>query len=247
MRGRRVSSLPASRPLAWLLLWMAGTGAWYEWGGAAARGVREIREGRHREARESLRKGREELPRSAAVRYDQALAFQGAGLIDSARTAYRDVLTSSTLRGDPARAAAAYNLGNEAMRAEQFHAAAALYRESLRIDPARVDAKKNMEEAIRRARAEPPKPPVGGSGGGADGRTPPGSGPPASTPPGTGPSPERPNQPPGSAGREEPRLGGKIPSRAEAEHWLDALEAERKAARLRERGGPEKEPGQRDW
>jgi len=71
--------------LALALAWGTATGAFYEWGGAAARGVKELREKRNREAAASLRSGREELAHSAAVRYDEALALSRAGLADSAR------------------------------------------------------------------------------------------------------------------------------------------------------------------
>ncbi len=229
-------------------LWAAATGAFYEWGGAAARGVRELKKGEHRRAVESLREGRSDLPRSAAVRYDQALAYQGAGFVDSARTAYNEAARAPDLTGDRARSSAAFNLGNQAMQAQDYGAAARLYRESLRIDPTRSDAKKNFEEAIRRARNAKPQPQSGsgsntpkGQGqqnqggnqneGGPQSRQDPGS---KSNPPATQP-------------QQSPQLGTTMPSREEAEHWLDALESERQAAKRRDRGGPEEERGQRDW
>ena len=133
------------------------------------------------------------------------------------------------------------------MRARNFGAAARHYRESLRIDPSRVDAKKNLEEAIRRARSEKSRPQGSGGGGGPQSKGQRGSG--------LGqPSPGssfRPEQQSGEQKRPEtgpsPKLGDAVPDRAEAEHWLDALEAERRAARLRDRGGPEETEGRRDW
>ena len=228
------------------LLWAAATGAFYEWGGAAARGVQELKKSEHRRAVESLREGRSELPQSAAVRYDQGLAYQGAGLVDSARAAYNEAARSPDLKGDRARASAAFNLGNEAMRAQEYAAAAKLYRESLRIDPKRSDAKKNLEEAIRRARSAKPPPSSGGGGtspksqGDQDAGGGQGSGGPQQQQ-----NPGSQSKPP--AGQKSPELGTSIPSRAEAEHWLDALESERQAARKRDRGGPEEQRGQRDW
>jgi len=231
-----------------LLVWLVATGAFYEWGGDAAKGVRELKKGNHREALESLRKGRAELPRSAAVRYDEGLAYGGLGLTDSALAAYRDAAGSPWLEGDAARSAAAFNLGNEAMRAEKFGEAARHYRRSLRFDPTRIDAKKNLEEAIRRSRSSR-RPPQGGGGGNgppSQGKENQGSekgkgqqGAPSMEQPGGGP--ERPNQ-----GR-VPQLGNAIPDRSEAEHWLDALESERRAARQRDERGPEKVDGGRDW
>jgi len=42
-------------------------------------------------------------------------------------------------------------------------------------------------------------------------------------------------------------MGGDVPNRAEAEHWLGALEAERKAARLRDRREQQEDPNAKDW
>jgi len=237
------------RIAAMMLIWTATTGAFYEWGGSAARGVRELKKGKHREALVSLRKGQSELPQSAAVRYDEGLAFHAVGQADSARAAYRDAAGSSFLAGDRARSSASYNLGNEAMRGRDFGDAVRHYRESLRIDPSRVDAKKNLEEALRRARNERTPPQAGGAGGGGapQSRGQKGSG---SGQQNQG-MPFRPEQPGGEQKNPQtgpsPKLGDAIPSRAEAEHWLDALEAERRAARLRDRGGPEQTEGRRDW
>lgn len=231
------------RVLCLVLLWAAMLGAFYEWGGAAARGVRELKKGEHQRAAESLREGRAELPRSAAVRYDQALAHQGAGQIDSALAAYQDAARSPSLTGDAAKSAALYNLGTQAMRAEDYGAAARHFRESLRVDPTRVDAKKNLEEAIRRARRLTPPPRPGGSSGSPQSK--------GEQDRGKGQGGEGPPPRP-SEGRERPadqerELGREIPNRSEAEHWLDALEGERQAARRRDRGGAEEQRGERDW
>ena len=233
------------RWIATVLACLSWMGAFYEWGGQAAKGVRELKKGEPKEASQSLLAGRRELPHSAAVSYDRALALSRSGLPDSAATAYYNTFTSSSLRGPEGRASAAFNLGNEAMRTNRVADAIRFYRESLRADPARADAKRNLEEAIRRARREMPKQPNPSSGGGG-GKEPRGGG--------REPYPGQNGNPPPQAGRQPqssqeppPNLGGPIPSRAEAEHWLDALEAERKASRLREHGGPERETGQRDW
>ena len=178
-----------------------------------------------------------------------AIVNDDASRIDAhAAGSYRDAAGSPWLEGDAARSAAAFNLGNEAMRAEKFGEAARHYRRSLRFDPTRIDAKKNLEEAIRRSRSSR-RPPQGGGGGNgppSQGKENQGSekgkgqqGAPSMEQPGGGP--ERPNQ-----GR-VPQLGNAIPDRSEAEHWLDALESERRAARQRDERGPEKVDGGRDW
>ncbi|TMQ64010.1 MAG: hypothetical protein E6K79_08455 [Candidatus Eisenbacteria bacterium] len=237
------------RLAALLVLWAVGTGAIYEWGGAAARGVRELKKGNHREAIEALRKGKTELPRSAAVRYDEGLAYRGLGLSDSALAAYRDAAGTPSLEGDRARSAAAFNMGNEAMRGDDFGGAVRQYRQSLRFDPTRVDAKKNLEEALRRARSEKQRRQGGGGGKGPQSE---GKGNPE---PGGGTNqqgiPPQPQQQGGAPQRTDqgraPQLGNAIPGRADAEHWLDALESERRASKMRDERGEEKAEGQRDW
>jgi len=232
------------RWMALALVGLSSMGAAYEWGGQAAKGVRELKKGEPKEASQSLLAGRQELPHSAAVSYDRALALSRAGLPDSAASSYYNTFTSPSLKGQEGRASAAFNLGNDAMRQDRVPDAIHFYRESLRADPTRADAKRNLEEAIRRARREMPKQQNQSSGGG--GKEPRGGGPQPSPGQSDNPPPQGGRQP--QSGREPaPKLGGTIPSRAEAEHWLDALEAERKASRLHEHGGPERETGQRDW
>ena len=115
MRTARTAKDPLERigRATLLVLWIATMGAGYEWGGPAARGVRQLKEKRHAEAIGSLEEGRKDLPRSAAARYDQGVAAMALGLGDSARAAWSDAMA---LEGTRARAAAAYNLGNDALR-----------------------------------------------------------------------------------------------------------------------------------
>jgi tetratricopeptide (TPR) repeat protein len=239
-----ISGSMARRGLGLALTWAACSGAAYEWGGPAARGVRELAAERPAQAALSFEAGRKDLPRSAAVRYDQGLAFRDLEIGDSARAAWRDALS---LQGTRGRAAAAYNLGNDAMRAGRFGEAATWYRESLREDWRREDAKRNLEEAIRRLRSRstalrPPSsggsgatgPSGSGEGGGSDRRSPPRLGRP--------PLEERSK----SAAR-SPSAHGAVPSKDEAEHWLRALESERRSQRAKERRRQVEEGGQRDW
>ncbi len=245
MRTKTARSRFANVPCAALLvIWIAGLGAAYEWGGPAARGVRQLREKRHAEAIGSLEEGRKELPRSAAARYDQGLAARGLGLNDSARAAWTDAME---LDGTRARAAAAYNMGNDALRAGKLDEAIDWYRASLRADWKQGDVKRNLEEAIRRLRKATPAPtpptsggkgqtgPSGpGKGGGQDPRANPNSG--AGTPP---PSESKPS--------ESPSAQGPTPSKEEAELWLKALESERRSQRAKEQRRQSEERGDRDW
>ncbi len=234
--ARRAAALEA----ALLVLALASQGAFYEWGGPARRGVHELKKGETAAALHSLGEARAEQPASAAVRYDQGIAFQKLGLADSARASYEQ---AARLQGAAARSAAAYNLANDALRKNSLEDAVERYRQSLRVDAKRVDAKKNLEEAIRRLRrAQPtPKPPSGG-GGGSQGPSGPGKG-------GGGGGAQQPNAPQGSGGQEPaPSVGGNVPSRSDAELWLDALESERRSERQKEkRQGETREENVRDW
>jgi len=245
---RRAGSTGRERFVLALALALATTGAHYEWGGPAARAIRQLRAGNAREAVGSFDEARRERPTSSAVRFDQALAFEAAGMADSARAAYRD---ARDLEGVAGRAAAAYNEGNAAYHAGKFDDAIAGYRAALREDPRRADAKRNLEEAIRRARDASQAPlagssgtqgnGAGGSGDRAGGNTPP--------PPGAANQPNGKSGAPGS--KERPSLGSPVPNREEAEHWLDALEAERRAGRTREQAAKRADASDgsrdRDW
>ena len=231
-----------------LILALATLGAGYEWGGPAARALRQLRGGKPREAVSSFDEARRERPASSAVRYDQALAFAAAGLPDSAAAAYRD---ARDLEGAAGRAAAAYNEGNAAYRQGKMEDAISSYRAALREDPKRPDAKRNLEEALRRARAENQAPLTGsggtqGGGSGGTGERQGGSTPP---PPGAANAPNQQKSGPNSADRRS--LGAPAPNREEAEHWLDALEAERRAGRTREqaakRAASREGTVDRDW
>jgi tetratricopeptide (TPR) repeat protein len=229
--SRERRSRGGSANLLLLVAAWGALGAGYEWGGPAARGLRELREKKPHEAIGSFQEARSERPRAAAIRFDQALAFQAAGAADSARVAYRDALE---LEGAPARAAAAYNLANEALRDGRVEDAIAGYRASLREDPSRPDAKRNLEEALRRSRRASPTPRRGssgqeGTGSGGSGAREGGASPPPRD--GAKGAPQPPSGAPSDAQR---AIGTSTPTREDAEHWLDALEAERRASRSQE-------------
>ena len=222
-----------TRGIALLLLGLTALGAIYEWGGPARSGVRALKSHRYDEALTALRAARPEMPYSAVIPYDEALAHLGKGEPDSAQARFQEAMT---LRGDAARAASAYNLGNQSMRARKFADAARLYRDALRVAPRDLDAKRNLEEAIRMMRQSPrrsPREPQVGAGppapGGQDKQLP--------MPSGGGQGETR--QPPrGSSGEF---------TRQEAEQWLQALESERRARKHEGKGRPEEETGHRDW
>jgi Ca-activated chloride channel family protein len=220
-----------TRPLALAVFAVLMLGALYEWGGPARRGVRELKAGRHEEALRALEAGRADLPGAAVIPYDEALAHLGKGEADSAEARFQEAMR---LKGDPARAAAAYNLGNRAMRERQYSRAAEYYRDALRVKPDDLDTKKNLEEALRQMRQSNPEqrksPPSGGQGPQA---------------PRGGEMPQA--QPKAGSQKQPPATPHGEFTREEAERWLQALEAERRARRQEGKGAPEEESGNRDW
>jgi tetratricopeptide (TPR) repeat protein len=222
-----------SRALALAVLLAVSCGALYEWGGPARRGVKELKAKHYDEALRDLAKGRADFPGASVIPYDEAVAHLGRGSADSAAARFQE---ASRLRGEAPREAAAYNLGNLAMRAKDYGSAARSYREALRLKPGDVDAKKNLEEALRQMRQPNPQnrknPPSGGSG------------PP--TPQGNqNPAPRQ--GPGGSTSTPPPRGSSGAFTKEEAEHWLEALESERRARRQESKGHGSQENGNRDW
>jgi len=220
------------RAAALALLACSTLGAFYQWGGPGREGVRDLRARRYAEAVRELREARARDPRSSILTFDQALGHAGAGASDSAQALYHEAMDGT---GPAGRAAAAYNLGNDAMRAKQFAQARELYRESLRARSGDLDAKRNLEEAIRAMRGTPP--PASPQSQGRGPKPPPKRGQEPGNPPPMAQS--RQQNPPPQSGRGEF-------SRQEAEQWLQALEEERKASRHESRRSGE-ETGQRDW
>jgi tetratricopeptide (TPR) repeat protein len=207
----------------------------YEWGGPARHGVRDLEAGHFDEALRELSRGRADFPGASVIPYDEGLAFLGKGQADSAAVRFREAMR---LRGQPPREGAAYNLGNLAMRAKDYAGASRSYREALRLRPSDLDAKRNLEEALRRMRQpnspNRQNPPSGGQGP----PTPQGTEHPQPSPGGRGNRGERPPPPPKASAGEF--------TKEEAEHWLQALESERRARR-QEKGPPAPEKGNRDW
>jgi len=214
------------RALALLLLALTACGATgYEWGGPARRGVRDLKAGRFDEALRALSRGRADFPGASVIPYDEGLAYLGKGQADSAAIRFQEAMR---LRGDPPREGASYNLGNLAMRSKNYGSAARSYREALRLRPSDVDAKKNFEEALRMMR-QPNSPDRQKPPSGKQGPPPPGGK--------ERPTPEK----------SQPRVKAGEFTQEEAEHWLQALESERRARRQEGKGRPEQETGNRDW
>lgn len=220
------------RAVALALLALSASGAGYEWGGPARSGVRDLKAGRYDEALRELEKGRADFPGASVVPYDEGVAYMAKGQPDSALVRFQEAMK---LRGDRPREAAAYNLGNMAMRTKDYEGAVRAYKDALRVSPSDRDAKRNLEEALRQLRrpspSDRPNPPSGKQG-----------------PPNSGAG--RPQPSPSTPGKGEtppPRGGPGAFTKDEAERWLQALESERRARRQEGKGHPDEETGNRDW
>ena len=88
--------------------------------------------------------------------YNAGIAAAQQGKHEAAAGLFETAAKSADL---PLRADAAYNLGNAALAQGQYPAAIAAYEKSLRLQPNRPDAKKNLQIAKRKQREQPDSPP----------------------------------------------------------------------------------------
>jgi len=185
------------------------------WAGARSRneeGNRLYREGRYKEALQAYTEAQVRAPDSPVVRYNLGNVLYRAGRFAEALRQYD---SAREAEGAP-RLDAAYNAGNAAYGLRDYPLALARYTEVLLADPARADARRNLELTLRRMKEK------------EEGRNQPEEQPPEGTPPGP------PDQEPLT--REEM-------SRQQAQRILDSLEdqevkALREADSEEERGGP---------
>lgn len=161
-------------------------------------------------------------------------AFQ-QGKYEEAAGFYKTAAANASAPGE--QSDAQYNLGNTYLRQEKYAAAIAAYQKSLRLQPNRPDAKKNLQIAIKklRERQEPPPPP------------PPNSPPP---PPPPAPKPQRnyldrPQQAP----RNEPATGTLTPEAARQLLETVVAPEEQKSAREYRELSPSTRPSRvkKDW
>lgn len=214
--------------------------------GDLERGNRLYREGRYAEAvaayEEALRGGSD----SPVLRYNLGTALLRIGRHEEAEQYLRAALqgTESGLRQH-----ASYNLGNRYLEQGRqggdalpaLEAAIAAYKESLRLDPQDVDAKWNLELALRereeQLRSQSSTPEEQGQGGGEEPE----------------PEDEQEGGGEGGSGGSSGSQGQGSPERApmseeEAERILSAIEQdERDLARERLQKGQRRTPVRRDW
>ncbi len=199
--------------------------------GGCEPGNRLYREGEYREAAEAYAKALRDGDDSPALRYNLGTALLRLEAFDSARAHLEAAVPEG---GVEVRRRASYNAGNTDLlpvfgkrapveeRRPRLERAVAAYREALRLNPADVDAKWNLEIALRLLDETPPE---SGGGGGGEGESGGGGG--AEDP---GPSPESPG-PAGLSMAEADRILAGA-QRAEAEVQGERLRKEQPRGRV---------------
>ncbi len=103
------------------------------------------------QALEAFGRGRAENPNHPVLAFNIGDALLAMGKSKEAQAEYRKALASSDRR---LKARTMYNLGNAHAVENDWPAAAAAYRESLILDPAQKDAKRNLELTIRKIKEQ---------------------------------------------------------------------------------------------
>ncbi len=183
--------------------------------------------GRYEEALASFEADAERRPSRADV-----LANVGATLVRLGRNDEAKGVLEHALELGPAgrvEATIRYDLGNAQLALGRIDEAIESYRASLVLEPDDLQAKMNLEIALRRQRPSPPPPGSGGPTDDSDGAAP------APVASGGSPAPAAPN------------MGPRKISREEAEQLLDALGRRERLEFPRGSRRPTADPSAPDW
>ncbi len=216
--------------------------------GDVERGNRLYREGRFAEAVEAYREALADGKDSPVLRYNLGTALLRLGRYEEAERHLRAALESI----DPdTRERTHYNLGNRFLEAGRsaadpeergrlLDAAGEAYKRALRINPGDVDAKWNLELALRERERDPPAAQGGGESRNRRSRP---------QDQGGGPGPQSsPSQPSPSRGGSRAGTDPGAMTREQAERILSAVEQdERELFRQKLRQGRRDAPVARDW
>jgi Ca-activated chloride channel family protein len=115
----------------------------YRW---TEEGNAQYEEGRFEEALRSYTKAQVELPEAAELYYNIGNVLYRQNEFRSAAEAFARALLSAP---DELVGRVAFNLGNASFRAMDYESAVESYEQALRADPADMDAKRNLELALR--------------------------------------------------------------------------------------------------
>ena len=121
-------------------------------GGTAYRktqeGNRHYIDGLYEDSLRAYTEAQVELPEAPQLFYDIGNVLYRQGDYEGAAEAYTRALLSSPPELEPD---AAYNLGNARFQAQEYGAARDAYTRALKSDPSDIDAKRNLELALRAA------------------------------------------------------------------------------------------------
>jgi Ca-activated chloride channel homolog len=117
-------------------------------------GNASMKAGKPAEALQHYDRALAELPTERAVNFDRGTALAALGRHDEA---VQEFLRASEARATPLKAAAFYNLGNAFFKLEKFGEAAEAYKRSLNLDPGNLQAKWNLELALRNKKKQDEK------------------------------------------------------------------------------------------
>ena len=129
-------------------------------------GNRLYQQGQFAEAEKRYREAQRRLPDQPGVHFDLGAALhrqaleaepgpEREALLEAAEKALRLALDAPDAK---LRSSAHYNLGNTLVERGKLPDAVGEYKKSLRLDPAREDARHNLELALRRMKEPPPQP-----------------------------------------------------------------------------------------
>ena len=114
---------------------------------ATRRGKERFDQGQYPQALEAFGRGRAEDPDHPVLAFNIGDALLAMGKTAEARAEYQKAMASSDNR---LKARTRYNVGNTHAVDNNWTAAAAAFRDSLLLDPAQTDAKRNLELALRK-------------------------------------------------------------------------------------------------
>jgi Ca-activated chloride channel family protein len=136
------------RPTVLAALLLLGSLAGVERAGAAEDPDQLFRKGRYAEAEKAYADLDMDHPKDVRYRYNRGCAAYNKGDFKGAIAAF----SSASVRAgdDGTRFKATYNLGNAVFQTGDYAAAADLYRNALRFNPASEDARHNLELALRK-------------------------------------------------------------------------------------------------
>jgi tetratricopeptide (TPR) repeat protein len=112
-------------------------------------GAKDFEKGNHPDALEAFEGASKSRPADPAVKYNLADGLYKNGKFDEAEALYRAL--GADVRSELA-APSRFNLGNTLYQKKDFKGAIRSYRDALRLQPDDVDARKNLELALRAQR-----------------------------------------------------------------------------------------------